>query len=272
MQEICCRIVALALFAAIPAGAAAQGAAESAQVQSRGLAPSVVEHFLIAPDLSERDPAQAAELTRWMDEFLEWQTWAAQWTGRRERGWLTAFRDRRQKPAPPAWLAAECETTVVDDGLLGQGCTLLAEWSDDRPGAQGRHAQAAAMTQGEEPPRVVWWEHVHLDVLWPAAQWQSSTYGVVGTHVSATVYGRLQVFLAPGAMFLNVPTRNGARAWKIATNYGIGYRLVDFSFPGQQRATLHVNLAKAWLMSDTADMLSRRSMDFVGFSMTFKKP
>jgi hypothetical protein len=271
MQQICRRLVALALFAAIPASVAAQDAAESVPLQSRPLAAAVVEHFLVAPDLSERDPAQAAELTQWMDEFLEWQAWAAEWTGRRERGWLTPFRDRREKPTPPAWLADECAVTVVDDGLLGQGCTLLAEWGDDRR-AQMRQARAAAATQGEEPKKVVWWEHVHLDLLWPTTQWQSSTYGVVGTHVSATVRGRLQVFLAPGAMFLNVRTRNGARAWKIATNYGIGFALFDFNFPRGRRATLHVNLAKAWLMSDAADMVSRRSLDFVGFSMTFKRP
>lgn len=51
--------------------------------------------------------------------------------------------------------------------------------------------------------------------------------------------GRLQIFLMPGAMLLNLPARNGTHP-KSATNYGVGWRMVDF-------------------------------MDFVGFSLTFNK-
>jgi hypothetical protein len=233
--------------------------------------PLVTQQVLWVPDLSERDPAQAAELRRWMDEFLEWQTWSADWLGRRERGWFTGFRDRLEKPAPPAWLPKECEATPDDTELTAQACTLLAEWRDDRPTTQLRQARAAAMTQGEESTKSVWWEHVHLDVLWPAMQYRASIYGVIGTHVTTTVKGRLQVFLAPGAMFLNLPTRNGSRVWKLATNYGIGYSLFEFKFPGNRRAMLNINLAKAWLLADKTDLVARRNVDFVGFSMTFKK-
>jgi hypothetical protein len=34
---------------------------------------------------------------------------------------------------------------------------------------------------------------------------------------------------------------------------------------------LHVHFAKAWLMSDITDVVTDRSMDFVGFSITFKR-
>ena len=68
----------------------------------------------------------------------------------------------------------------------------------------------------------------------------------------------------------NVPMRNGARAWKLATNYGIACRLGQFRFPGNRRALLHVNLAKAWLLSGGPDVATK-STDFVGFSVTFKK-
>jgi len=59
-------------------------------------------------------------------------------------------------------------------------------------------------------------------------QWQSSTDAVVGMHASTTVKGRLQIFLMPGAMLLNLPARNGTRTWKSATDYGVGWRMVDF--------------------------------------------
>jgi hypothetical protein len=127
-----------------------------------------------------------------------------------------------------------------------------------------------AKTQGEDTPTTIWWEHVHVDALWPALQWQASVYGVVGTHATTTVKGRLQVFIAPGVMFLNMPARNGSRVWKFAANYGIGYRLAEFNFIGKRQGVLHVNLAKAWVVSDVSDVVVDRTMDFVGFSMTFK--
>jgi hypothetical protein len=60
--------------------------------------------------------------------------------------------------------------------------------------------------------------------------------------------------------------------WKLATNYGMGYRLLDFTLPGGREAVLHLNLAKAWVVSGTSDLVTRRSMEFAGFSITLKKP
>jgi hypothetical protein len=62
-------------------------------------------------------------------------------------------------------------------------------------------------TQGEEPTKTEWWKNVHVDALWltPAA---SVASGVVGIHVTLTIVGRWQVFLAPGAILMNVPTRH----------------------------------------------------------------
>jgi hypothetical protein len=34
---------------------------------------------------------------------------------------------------------------------------------------------------------------------------------------------------------------------------------------------LHLNLARAWLLSDVKDVVSGRTTDFAGFSMTFQK-
>jgi len=204
-----------------------------------------------------------------MKDFLAWQKWSAEWGGRREPGWITASRSRREKPAPPGWLPDRCAEVFDDTDLLASACGLLAEYQEDRGTAQTRQARAVAQAQQEDPENTIWWQHVHMDVLWPALQWRASVYGVVGMHVAMTVHGRLQTFLGPGAMLLNLPARNGARVWKVATNYGIGYRLFDFKFPGDRNASLHVNIAKAWLLSDVADVASGRTMDFAGFSITF---
>jgi hypothetical protein len=254
-----------------PSSARAQSADDpsASQVTSHPIAFDI-EQLLWVPDLTDTDAARRAELALWMDDFTAWQVWSAEWGNRRERGWFTQYRERREKPAPPPWLAERC-TTVFDDGdPLRSACGLLAEWNEDPVTAQVRGDSAVAQAQGEDTPTTIWWEHVHVDALWPALQWQAGVYGVVGTHATTTVKGRLQVFIAPGVMFLNMPARNGGRVWKFAANYGIGYRLAEFSFLAQRQAVLHVNLAKAWVMSDVSDVVSGRTMDFVGFSLTFK--
>jgi hypothetical protein len=157
------------------------------------------------------------------------------------------------------------------DDPLAPACAALQSWRDDDGTAQVRQARVTGTRQQEQERKTTWWEHVHMDVLWPAVQWQTSIYGVAGMHVSTSVAGRLQIFTAPGAMLLNLPGRRGTRVWKVAANYGIGYRLLDFTFPGGRPAELHLNLAKAWLLSDITDAFTKRTVDFAGFSITFKK-
>jgi hypothetical protein len=225
---------------------------------------------VLAP-VVEPDAAQRAELARWVDEFTDWKQWWAQWRNRRERGWFTSFRDRRQKPAPPDWLAGRCSVMFDGTDPLAPACELLTEWNEDYLAGEFRRAQAAAIFKKEDTSHTIWWEHVHLDLMWPAMQHRSNIFGVAGVHVATSVAGRMQIFIAPGAMLLNMPTRDGGRAWKLATNYGLGFRLFEFDFPGDRRAVLHLNLAKTWILSDTVDVVTGRTMDFAGFSITFKK-
>jgi hypothetical protein len=226
----------------------------------------------LEPDLfGSYEAERIAEMKRWMDEFAAWQDWARRWRGRPEPGSLRGYRDRRAKPTPPVWLEGRCATLSDEDDPLMPGCTQLAEWREENGLGQVRRTRAAAAQQQEEASKTTFWEHLQVDLLWPAVQWQSSIYGVVGMHMATTVAGRLQVFTAPGAMLLNMPARNGTRAWKVAANYGIGYRLLDFRFFGGRPAQLHLNLAKSWILSDITELVGGRSVDFAGFSVTFKK-
>ena len=222
---------------------------------------------LVMFDITERQ----AELERWIEEFSDWKRWDATWGNRRQPGWFRASTARKQRPDPPAWLFGHCDALVDDSDIFAEGCTLLAEWSADYGTAHLANARAVTTNAQEEEERTKFWEHLHLDMMWPAMQSGVSLYGVVGMHATTSVQGRFQIFVAPGIMLLNVPTRNGARAWKAAANYGIAFRLFEFTFPGtERRALLHVNLAKAWLFS-AGPNVSSRSTDFVGFSMTFKR-
>ena len=227
-------------------------------------------HVLPALDWEKDASQRGAELTAWVEAFTKWQAWAAEWTSRPQPGMFKPSRDRLQKPDPPAWLAEQCVLRSDDDPeLLLRACALLVEWREDYATAQTRAARDLARI--EQPTKTVWWEHIHMDLLWPAMQWESGTYAVIGTHATTTVKGRLHIFLTPGAMLVSLPTRDGNRAWKFATNYGVGWRLFDFTFPGQRPASMHLNLAKAWVVSDVSDVVTGRTTDFVGFSIKFNK-
>jgi hypothetical protein len=226
---------------------------------------------LIVPYLPSLDEHSTVELQTWMDDFTDWQAWWSQWQSRREPGWLTGYRARREKPSPPAWLPGRCLTVFDESDSLLLACARLAEWRENESTSRIRSVRVTATTGREAEPKTTWWEHVHMDLLWPSMQWQASIYGVVGMHVATTVRGRWQVFTAPGVVMLNLPLRDGTRVWKAAANYGIGYRLADFTFPGKRPAELHVNLAKTWLLSDVSDAVTGRSIDLLGFSITFKK-
>jgi hypothetical protein len=227
----------------------------------------------VAPDVVDRDFAdRAAEAAQWAADFTEWQQWAAQWRNRRQPGWFTGYRERPDAPVPPAWLADRCRWVFDGTDPLMPACALVREWTEDFTTTQLRQTSATARTQRESDSNTTWWEHLHVDMLWPAMQWRSSMYGVIGMHTATEVGGRVQMFVAPGAMLLNLPTRSGSRAWKFAANYGIGYRLFEFAFPGTGRvAVLHANAARAWVVSDVTDVATGRTIDFAGFSLTFKK-
>ena len=269
MRTLWTTVVILGVVTGGTTSALAQGNDGQGLQPLPGRAIPLAEQAIQAPALSVPDPARRQqELEKWIDEFTEWKQWVDQWGNRREPGWFSDFRQRRTRPDPPIWLVEQCSDALDDTGAMATACRLIAEWRADWATAQA--ALGAASNGEEEGAKTIWWEHVHLDAGWPALQSGVGLYGVIGMHATTTVHGRLEVFVAPGAMLLNVPTQNGARAWKLAANYGIAFRLFEFAFPGNRPALLHLNLAKAWLLAPGPD-IATRSTDFVGFSITFKK-
>ena len=214
------------------------------------------------------DEAQVAEVQQWVRAYTEWKKWADKWLGKREPGWF-GTRERKAKPNPPDWLPEYCRSYEVVDGPFGEGCRLLADWREDHATSLVREQIADQRTQREAPTRTRWWSHVHFDALWLTTQ-VPATYGIIGIHATHRISGRLQVFLAPGAMLLNVPTPFGRREWKPATDLGISYQLFDFAFPGNQRAaTLHLNIAKAWIVGRQESFIDS-SVELAGLSVSFK--
>jgi hypothetical protein len=244
------------------------GAAQTASVLPQSSPPSVNDVESVQLDAIDWT-GRLEELRAWVAEFSAWQEWSDEWLNKREPGWFGA-RARRQKPDPPVWLDAECSQVIEAEGVLLQGCDLIDIWKDPNS-ARLRDRQVTTRLQRESPTNTRWWEHVHLDLFWPMTQLGTSAYGVVGTHVTMEVTDRFQIFVAPGAMLMNLPTKTGARRWTPATDWGFSFRIVDFQIPGYERlASLHVNVAKAWILAGS-EGFARSSIDLAGFSITFAK-
>jgi hypothetical protein len=224
-------------------------------------------------EFSVPDAAQSArrlrELRRWIADYDHWKRWYETWRNRREPGWVHQ-RDRRHRPDPPVWLDDACRELAEDQGVLVDACRLLADWKDEPVVTEMRQRMADAQAQREMPTKDMWWEHVHLDALWTMTEVRANVFGVLGMHATVDVAGRFQIFVAPGAILLNLP--NGrSREWRPATDWGMAYRMFDFTFPGtDRRASLHLNLARAWVLAGPENLV-RSSIDLAGFSVTFKK-
>jgi hypothetical protein len=214
---------------------------------------------------------RVAEMKQWMADYAEWTRWIEKWRNRPEYGW-NGLRERRPRPDPPAWLIEDCAVIVDATGVLAEACAMLAEWRTDYSTALLTEQKVKSRAQSERPARTSWWEHIHLDMLWPMMQSGSSVYGVVGVHATFDVTGRFQMFAAPGAILVNLPGSGNSRDWQPATDWGIAYRLADFTFPGTRRlARLHFNFAKAWVIAGEQSGF-KSSINLAGFSVTFRKP
>jgi hypothetical protein len=231
----------------------------------------LVEQILVHPVWPpQADPFQLAQrmavAQRWAFEYTDWKEWEARWQGRPEPG-LFRPKERRRKPDPPDWLSAECRDVVHAEGTLADACQLLAEWREDYSAAQVRARILAG--RAEQETFTKWWNHIHLDALWLTPNVPAS-YGLIGVHATLKVVGRWQVFVAPGAIFLNVPTSARTRAWVPATDLGVSYRLFDLRLPGSQRqGTVHLNLARAWILGQSGSIVAS-TVDLAGFSLTLK--
>ena len=80
----------------------------------------------------------------------------------------------------------------------------------------------------------------------------------------------MQIFLAPGAILVRVPSGAGD-TWTPATDWGFSYRILDFTLPAMRRpGSLHLNLAKVWLLGHDRLTSIDSGMYLAGFSLTFR--
>ena len=247
------------------------GLVDSAAAQSLPLPP--VPALGQWPTTIEPTPEQLSGIERWTRDYTAWKAWFAEWRNKREPS-LLGTRDRRQRPDPPVTLVAACPVSVEETGVLANACSLLEEWQRNDLATEIISQQiASARKQKEDDHKTVWWQHVHLDALWPMTQGPSGVFGVLGLHTTIDLTGRIELFMAPGAILMRVPGPSGNGEWKPATDWGFSYRLADFTMPRMHRpATLHVNLARVWFLASDENVPGvQNDMYLAGFSLTFKK-
>ena len=212
-------------------------------------------------------------LERWTADYDEWKAWFGQWRSRREPG-LWSSKQRRVAPVPPEWLPSACVNAADEDGPLREACRALRESArdlDDEAAAVRAYQAAQVRAQLESPQKTSWWSRVHLDAIWPMTRSGSTAFGVAGVHVTVPVGGRFQVFAAPGAILMRLPSFDGSSKLTAATDWGFSVRLADFRLPGMSRTnTVHFNMARVWLLDKPATLQAPGDLYVAGFSVTFK--
>jgi len=99
----------------------------------------------------------------------------------------------------------------------------------------------------------------------------SNGFGIAGMHVAVPVAGRFHVFVTPGAILMRMLTVDGRSTVTAATDWGFSLRVTDFRLPGVRRAsTLHFNMARVWLLGQSAAVQAPGDMYVAGFSITLK--
>src|SRR5262245_36343874 len=167
--------------------------------------PLPVEFLQLVPEpgvivLSEE---HLQEADAWARDFDAWQRWADRWFNKRQPGFLASSVERSKRPDPPVWLADIC-VLLADDDRLKHACQLLDQWRQDPLMPKSLQAAAAAPMQKEKPVNSVWWRHLHVDGLWSTTQTNTSVFALFGVHATIDVYGRAQIFAAPGILLMSV--------------------------------------------------------------------
>jgi hypothetical protein len=224
---------------------------------------------------------QELDLTKQEQEAEKWVGKYREWSRKYEGRVRTDVKKRKPSPLMPAWLPAVCAAEGVPAGPITEACKLIEEIQSTDPIALGiSRSITAARTKGEERKRTSFFELLHIDAAWTRSETHNksqSIFGIVGMHLAIPVPGarRLQIYIPPGVLAMNLPDSSGGRNINVGTSMGVSFRLFDFRLVNQNMVA-HANLARVWTVMETragssALALNRRSVDMGGLSFSFKK-
>jgi hypothetical protein len=218
------------------------------------------------------------ELSEWLREYYAWERWFEQWGNRVARNFNDdVIWERKKRPDPPVWLAAECQGFVGSDGVLASACDILRNW-DDRPlRILQRRSPSLVTSAGNVNDKVVkssFFQRLHLTGLWLRAQYPATpVYGIVGMQIGVIEVRRFTL-PAVGVMVMMVPDGEGGHDWKPATTLGFGYRIVDVVLPVINKpASLHFNIARTSIhgVRDERIFQGSLNLNFFGLSVSGRK-
>jgi len=203
------------------------------------------QELVLGPKFEQR----FAELAKWSREYRAWEKWFEMWGNRVARNFDDQLIwERKKRPEPPDWLAAECQGYLGVDDLLAGSCHILRHWDEQPVLILQRRQMSLATSGGQADEKVVkssFYQRVHLTALWTQSQYPAPpAYGIVGMQIGVFEAGRLTL-PSLGVMLVMIPHGDGSHDWKPATTLGFGYRICDFVPPFMKKqVSLHFNIAR----------------------------
>jgi hypothetical protein len=219
------------------------------------------------------------EVSKWLREYQEWEKWYEVWGNRVARNFNDQpVLDRRQRPTPPVWLAADCDAHVTFNGPLATACDILRDWDMEPLRILQRRRSSLVTSRGKiedrDPNNSSFFQRVHFTGLWMQAQYPAPpAYGIVGLQIGVVEVRRFTV-PAIGVMLVMTSDGEGGHSWKPAATLGFGYRIGDFVAPLiRRRASLHFNVARTNLFGGPDSRMGpgASNVNLFGLSVSFKK-
>jgi hypothetical protein len=232
----------------------------------------------------EPDDANRDDLAQWIEEYADWQEWAARHFNKRQ--WMlhpfpypywknnpslfSYVAPPRLQPAPPVWLHDACEgwaSSTVADHELAAGCRLLTISQLDDPAERIGSRIAIAPPPPEKTPNLQLFEHIHFASLWTDLQPNGpGAFGLAGVHATIDLYGRWQIYPFPGLMAVSVRNLEGKRIVTIGYDWGMAVRLFDMRIPYfNVPARAHLNITEVWVPE------AGQKVEMIGLSFSLKK-
>jgi hypothetical protein len=215
------------------------------------------------------------ELEDWVPEEEDYQEWA---TANRNKfahnsndGRL--IKERKVRPEPPAWLAAECEHDQAESlPIFAKACELLR--------AHTEQAKIDALVQQVFDQRLlkdkskfsIFFERIHLDGAAMMGSNQQSLFGIAGVHITLVSMGRVHFYGPPGVLFISVRNRNGSRVVEPWFSWGVSLELGKFRLPTNgDILKVHLNVTKNWKWGGESIYVARNGVDMMGVGVSWAR-
>jgi hypothetical protein len=213
------------------------------------------------------------ELEDWVPKEEDYEEWATanrnKFAHNSQDGRL--IKERKVRPEPPAWLAAECEHNQAESlPIFVKACKLLF--------AHTEQAKVDALVQQVFDQRLlkdkskfsIFFERIHLDGPAMIGSNQQRLFAIAGVHVTLVSVGRINFYGPPGVLFISVPDRNGNRVIEPWFSWGVSLELGKIRLPTNgDILKVHLNVTKNWKWGGESVYIARNGVDMMGLGISW---